>query len=243
MSKQPPSPDNDASSDVSADERAGPRPLAFHLASALSALGGSMVALPSSLAGKIPTDTGWGAEANEFATALADLAAEDMLPAAGQEAVRRLQVMLQGIEAYRRHPYKRNVEDPPAVWQDGSTRLLDYGEVDGASADGRPVLFVPSLVNRGYVLDISARRSMLRWLATRGLRPLLVDWGTPGEAEKDFSLDDYIAGIFIDIGNSNLAPFLRKGNRTGFTYSFGPTGNHNDFIHKTFLHKSVLLSL
>ena len=190
MSKQPPTPQTDAGT----GDRAGPRPLAFHLASALSALGGSMVALPSSLAGKIPEDTGWGAEANEFATALADLAADELLPAAGQEAVRRLQVMLQGIEAYRRHPYKRNVEDPPVIWQQGSTCLRDYGEVDGASAGGQPVLFVPSLVNRGYVLDISARRSMLRWLAARGQRPLLMDWGTPGDAEKGFSLDDYIAG-------------------------------------------------
>jgi len=175
-------------------ERQGPRPLAFHLASALSALGGSMVALPSSLAGKIPSDTGWGAEANEFARALADLANEDLMPAAGKEAIERLQVMLTGIEAYRRHPYQRDLIDPPAVWQHGSTRLLDYGAIEGASEKGQPVLFVPSLVNRGYVLDISARRSMLRWLASKGLRPLLVDWGTPGEEENGYTLDDYIAG-------------------------------------------------
>jgi polyhydroxyalkanoate synthase subunit PhaC len=153
-----------------------------------------MVALPSSLAGKIPSDTGWGAEANEFAQALTDLAAEELFPAAGKEAIDRLQVMLGGIEAYRRHPYVRDITDPPAIWQQGSTCLLDYGQVEGASPDGAPVLFVPSLVNKGYVLDISARRSMLRWLAARGVRPLLVDWGTPGEAEKGYSLDDYIAG-------------------------------------------------
>jgi polyhydroxyalkanoate synthase subunit PhaC len=179
-------------------ERLGPRPLAFHLASALSALGGSMLALPSSLAGKIPTDTGWGAEANEFAQALSELAAEELLPAAGKEAVERLQVMLGGIEAYRQHPYVRDVDDPPAIWQQGSSRLLDYGAVPDASPGGKPVLFVPSLVNKGYVLDISARRSMLRWLAARGVRPLLVDWGTPGEDEKGYSLDDYIAGRLED---------------------------------------------
>jgi polyhydroxyalkanoate synthase subunit PhaC len=187
-------PDSTPTEDLDQIGRPGPRPLAFHLASALSALGGSMAALPSTLAGKIPSDTGWGAEANEFAEALANLANEDLMPAAGKEAIERLQVMMAGIEAYRQHPYRRNVEDPPAIWHQGSTTLRDYGEVDGAAADGLPVLFVPSLVNRGYVLDISARRSMLRWLASKGLRPLLVDWGSPGEAEKGFSLDDYIAG-------------------------------------------------
>ena len=180
--------DNLADNLADQPERLGPRPFAFHLASALSALGGSMVALPSSLAGKIPSDTGWGAEANEFAQALTDLAAEELFPAAGKEAVNRLQVMLTGIEAYRQHPYVRDVVDPPAIWQQGSTRLLDYGQVDGTKKDGIPVLFVPSLVNKGYVLDISTRRSMLRWLAARGVRPLLVDWGTPGMPKKATAL-------------------------------------------------------
>ena len=35
---------------------------------------------------------------------------------------------------------------------------------------------------------------MLRWLAARGVRPLLLDWGWPGEIERQFSLTDYVAG-------------------------------------------------
>jgi polyhydroxyalkanoate synthase subunit PhaC len=53
---------------------------------------------------------------------------------------------------------------------------------------------VPSLINRAYVLDLAPGRSMLRWLAASGVRPLLLDWGWPGEAERRFSLTDYIAG-------------------------------------------------
>ena len=76
------------------------------------------------------------------------------------------------------------------MWQDGTTRLRDY-----APGGGRPVLLVPSLINRAYILDLSARRSLARWLAANtGLRPLLVDWDAPGEAERAFDLTDYIAG-------------------------------------------------
>src|SRR3546814_6860749 len=57
-----------------------------------------------------------------------------------------------------------------------------------------PVLVVPSLINRAYVLDLTAERSLLRWLAAHGLRPLLLDWGRPGAEERDFTLTDYIAG-------------------------------------------------
>jgi len=141
--------------------RPGPRPLGFHLASALSALGAE---------------------------------ADDLVGAAGQAAADRLQSMLSGIETYRNHPYRRDVQDPPVIWSEGSTRVLDYGALDPTIKPTDTVLFVPSLVNRGYVLDLSSRRSMLRWMAGQGVRPLLVDWGPPGEAEADFDLDDYILG-------------------------------------------------
>lgn len=66
---------------------------------------------------------------------------------------------------------------------------MDYG---GA---GRPVLVVPSLVNRAHVLDLMPGRSLLRWLAGEGVRTLLLDWGWPGEAERGFTLTDYVARI------------------------------------------------
>ena len=56
------------------------------------------------------------------------------------------------------------------------------------------MLFVPSLINRAYVLDLAPGRSMLRWLAAHGIHPLLLDWGWPGEAERRFTMTDYVAG-------------------------------------------------
>jgi len=179
--------------------RPGPRPLGFHLASALSALGGSVIALPSSRAGLITPDTGIGAEALEISAALDDVSAENLAGAAGQETADRLQTMMTGIEAYRNHAYQRDVEDPEVVWSDGSTRVYDYGALNADVSANDTVLFVPSLVNRGYVLDLSSRRSLMRWMAGEGFRPLLVDWGSPGEIEDQFSLDDYIIGRLEEI--------------------------------------------
>jgi polyhydroxyalkanoate synthase len=105
--------------------------------------------------------------------------------------------LLAGIAAYRRHPFRRLLEDPPAIWREGSTRLLDYGKVEGGRAAGQPVVFVPSLVNRAYVLDLLPERSMLRYLAAHGVRPLLLDWGFPGQTECAFTLTDYVAGRLV----------------------------------------------
>ncbi|WP_245761955.1 alpha/beta fold hydrolase [Falsiroseomonas stagni] len=108
--------------------------------------------------------------------------------------IRRLlradRALLAGIAAYRRHPFARDLPDPPAIWTEGDTRLLDHAP----GSAGPVAVFVPSLVNRAQVLDLMRGRSMMRFLAGQGVRPLLLDWGWPGAAERDFSLTDYIAG-------------------------------------------------
>lgn len=122
---------------------------------------------------------------------LASVDAEAFEKALRAEAYQRLGDFLTGIEAYRRHPYHRDLPDVPVVWQEGSTRLLGYGE---PGASGPAVLVVPSLINRGYILDLTAKRSFLRYLAGKGMRPFLVDWDAPGAEEADFHLTDYVDG-------------------------------------------------
>lgn len=78
----------------------------------------------------------------------------------------------------------------PVVWQEGTTRVLDHG-----GDPARPVLLVPSLVNRARILDLSGQRSFARWLARQGYRPLLVDWDAPGAVERDFGISDYLARL------------------------------------------------
>ena len=98
--------------------------------------------------------------------------------------------LIAGIAAYRRHQWARDLTDPPTVWAEGGSRMLDYRP----AGDGPTVLVVPSLINRAYVLDLMDGHSMLRFLAAQGARVLLLDWGWPGEVERRFSLTDYVAG-------------------------------------------------
>jgi polyhydroxyalkanoate synthase subunit PhaC len=152
--------------------RRGPRPLLLHLA--LATLRG--MGLPASSDGSMP----WSGGSASWSGLPGALAHESAGPAPAE--------LVAGIAAYRRHPWRREMAEPPVVWAEGESRLLDYGGGPGA-----PVLFVPSLVNRAYVLDLFEGRSMLRDMAARR-RTLLLDWGWPGEAERGFTLTDYIAG-------------------------------------------------
>lgn len=63
--------------------------------------------------------------------------------------------------------------------------------------DSSIILFVPSLINRYYILDLEEERSLLRWLAAQGFHPLVLDWGEPGKMEKDFGGGDYVTGILL----------------------------------------------
>ncbi|WP_245835380.1 alpha/beta fold hydrolase [Thalassospira mesophila] len=110
-----------------------------------------------------------------------------------------------GIRRYQAHPYRRGADDVPVIWQEGETRIFDYGAIasEVVNADiAKPgskgaVLLVPSLVNRGYILDLNKKRSFARFLAQQGYRPLLLEWGYPGADERDFGMDDFIAGRLV----------------------------------------------
>ena len=122
----------------------------------------------------------------------------------------RLTQFTHGIEAYKKHPRAHRPPEPRILKQIGAARLLDYG-INGEEQARHPVLLVPSLINRAYILDLTEDRSLVRYMAAHGLRPLLVDWGHPDEAEQNFNLEAYITGplqAFFDIASqsSNTKP-------------------------------------
>jgi len=172
--------------------RLGPRPLPLHLGVATMMWLGSNAALRNSKAESPPLKEKLAQEAASLGVNLDALDPDAFAAAVDTAARRQLAEYLTAITRYRGHGYRRSVREPPVLWQDGATRLLDYGV--GAPRTGVPVLVVPSLINRAYVLDLSKRRSLMRHLAAHGCRPYLVDWGSPGSVERGFTLTDYIAG-------------------------------------------------
>jgi polyhydroxyalkanoate synthase subunit PhaC len=165
------------------DRRLAPRPLPAHLTSAAALWLSSRVALPS-LRNVSPPSNPADGRLRALADEIDAFGPDQVADALEAEIARRAQAYLDGLEAYRRHPYRRPATAAAVAWREGASRLLDYGRDDNAPA----VLVVPSLINRCYVLDLLPERSFLRHLARRGLRPLVVDWGSPGAAEIGLDL-------------------------------------------------------
>ena len=110
------------------------------------------------------------------------------LAAAGGDRTVAPDRFLAGLRAYWRHPYRRRSQPRRVLWQAGSAQLVDFG------GQGRPLLVLPSLINRADVLDLLPRRSLLAHLSSVGVRPLLLDWGVPAGSELRLTLADHVHG-------------------------------------------------
>jgi polyhydroxyalkanoate synthase len=105
----------------------------------------------------------------------------------------RLRAALAGLRAYQQAERRPRPAPMPVAAAAGRVMLRDYG---GA---GRPVVIVPSLINPPDVLDFGERSSLLRWLATQGVRPLMIDWGTPDASERDIGVAGHVERYLLPL--------------------------------------------
>ena len=105
----------------------------------------------------------------------------------------RMSAALAGLRAYQTAPRPPPMPEMPVVASSSRATLRDYG------GEGRPVIVVPSLINPPDVLDLLPDLSLMRWLATKGLRPLLVDWGTPSPVERDLDIGGHVEHLLLPL--------------------------------------------
>ena len=119
---------------------------------------------------------------------------EALASAVREELARQNESLLKGAQSYLSHPYQREATPSVIAYQQGNCRLLDYG-ADGT--ENAAVFFIPSLINRHYILDLMPGRSWVAWLKKRGIRAFVMDWGDPGAEEVGFTSSDYVTQRLI----------------------------------------------
>ena len=85
------------------------------------------------------------------------------------------------------------------ILRDGPAQLYRFrrGDEDarGDRGERTPLLLVPSLINRWYVLDLRDGVSLAASLLQRGLDVWCLDWGAPGDEDRHFTWDDVVARL------------------------------------------------
>jgi polyhydroxyalkanoate synthase len=86
------------------------------------------------------------------------------------------------------------------VFQNDLFQLVQYTpSTDKVAAE--PLLYVPPLVNRFYMIDLVPRQSLVKWLVEEGRTVFVVSWVNPTEKHKDKGVGDYVLeGVVEAIG-------------------------------------------
>jgi poly[(R)-3-hydroxyalkanoate] polymerase subunit PhaC len=67
-----------------------------------------------------------------------------------------------------------------------------------------PLLLIPSLINRWYVLDLRPRASLVESLTAAGLDVFCLDWGVPEDEDRHLTWEDVLARL------ARAARFVRR---------------------------------
>jgi polyhydroxyalkanoate synthase len=76
------------------------------------------------------------------------------------------------------------------VHRENKWRLLRYRPRPQGSRYCTPVLLVPSLINRHYVLDLQPGKSFAEYMVAQGHDVYIIDWGTPDSEDRYVTFDD-----------------------------------------------------
>ncbi|MEH6993827.1 class III poly(R)-hydroxyalkanoic acid synthase subunit PhaC [Neobacillus drentensis] len=93
------------------------------------------------------------------------------------------------------------------IWTRNKTKLYRYIS-DQPKKHKVPLLLIYALINKPYVMDLTKGVSLVEYLVNRGFDVYLLDWGTPGDEDKNMKFDDYI----MDYIPRAVRKVLRKSN-------------------------------
>lgn len=91
------------------------------------------------------------------------------------------------------------------VFQNDLCQLIQY---DPATPDvaAEPLLYVPPLVNKFYMIDLQPRSSLVKWLVDQGRTVFVISWINPDERHRDMGVEHYVLdGIVAAIGVARAA--------------------------------------
>jgi polyhydroxyalkanoate synthase len=95
-----------------------------------------------------------------------------------------------GVVRYQNSSFKRYKPDYQVFWQKNQVRCLQINKQ--LSPNQRTLLIIPSLINRYYILDLTEKLSLVRYLSNNNVNVFLLDWDRPREEDFAFDSASYI---------------------------------------------------